>query len=310
MIQFKPASRLKLFALTLLAAVLAILFSFIGAPLLRVLHNVMGSRLYWLSGLCMAGALIAAGGGPLGFLVLGLWVTIGLYGEWEKKGRAGVSRAIWAVVAGTLVSVMGPILLFRALGFDLAEALRESLGNVLKQIPSSQEPATWLSGVKIDADFLVGQMPGMMGILILTSLAFALILDRRVAFLTGLRFERVASQMRLLEFRLPDGLIWVAMISFLLSFLKVGIPLVSTIALNVFNVLVAAYFFQGLAVLETAFLALRVGFLIRMVIYVFVVGQLFFVLSLVGLIDYWADFRRRLRGISTPENGRKNGEHV
>lgn len=310
MIQFKPASRTKLFLLTLLAAVLSVLFSFLGAPLLRVLHNVMGSRLYWLSGLCIAGALISAGGGPLGFLVLGLWVAVGLYGEREMKGRAGVGSAIWATLAGTIVSVVGPLLLFRAMGVDLAEALRESLGNVLKQVPTSSEPATWLSGVKIDADFLVAQMPGMMGILILTSLAFALILDRRVAFLTGLRFERVASQMRLLEFRMPDAWIWVAMISFLLSFLKLDIPLVSAIALNVFNVLVAAYFFQGLAVLETAFNALRIGFLIRMIIYVFVVGQLFFILSLVGLIDYWADFRRRLRGISTPENGQNNGEHV
>jgi hypothetical protein len=306
----QPASQAKLTWLTVLAAVLAVVFSFLGAPLLRVIHNVAGSKFYWIWGLVIATALSVIGLAPVAFLIFAIWLAVGLYGELEARGHVGFGAAAVSTMAGTLVATEGPVVLFRFLGYDLTEALRESLDNVLKQIPSTQEPSSWLAGVKIDADFLIGQLPSMMAILVLTSLAFALILDRRVAFLAGLRFERVAAHLRLLEFRMPDWMIWIAMLSFLLSFLKVGIPLVSTVALNFFNVLVAAYFFQGLAVLEAAFASFRVGMFLRMMIYVFVVGQLFFLLSLVGLIDYWVDFRRRLRGMSSPEKDRNNGEHV
>lgn len=310
MSMIQPASRLKLISMALLASVLSVVFSFLGAPLLRVLQNVGGSRFYWSSGVSIALALTLVGLGPVAFLIFAIWVSVGLYGELEVRGRVGFGPAALATLTGTAVATVGPLALFKALGYDLAEALRASLDGLLKQVPSTQEPSSWLAGVKIDADFLVGQMPSMMAILVMSSLAFALILDRRVALMTGLRFQRVASHLRLLEFRLPDGMIWIAMFSFLLSFLKVGIPSVSITALNVFNVLVAAYFFQGLAVLESVFLKYRVGFFLRTVLYVFVVGQLFFLLSLVGLIDYWVDFRRRLQGISSSGKNPYNGEHV
>ncbi len=310
MINIQPASKLKLIGLAALAAVLAVVFSFLGAPLLRVLQNVGGSVFYWSSGALITLALTVTGLAPLAFLILTIWIAVGLYGELEARGYVGFWPVALATAVGTAVSTLGPLWLFRLLGIDLADAVRQSLDQVLKQVPSTQEPTSWLAGVTVDAEFLMQQLPSMMAILVLSCVAFALILDRRVAFLTNLRFERVASHMRLLEFKLPDWMIWFAMFSFLLSFLKVGIPLVSTVALNVFNVLVAAYFFQGLAILESAFLRYRVGFFVRMVIYVFVVGQLFFLLSLVGLIDYWVDFRRRFRGTSSPEKSRNNREHV
>lgn len=305
----QPATRLKLISLTALAAVLSVIFTFLGSPLLRVLHNV-SATLYWVSGLLFSAVLLAAGLGPVAFMILGIWASVGAYGELERRGRAGFGSAAGATLLGTAIAVLGPLALFRALGQDLNAALKESLSGMLSRVPTTQEPTSWLAGMTIDADFLISQMPSMMAILILSSLAFALILDRRIAFMTGLRFERVASHLRLLEFRMPDWMIWIAMFSFLFSFLKVGIPLVPVVALNVFNVLLAAYFFQGLAVLESAFTTFRIGFLLRAVIYIFVVAQLFFLLSLVGLVDFWVDFRKRLRGISSPGKNRNNGEHV
>jgi hypothetical protein len=306
----KVASMKKLVGLTAIAAVLTILFSFIGAPLLRVLRAAAGPRYYWVSGLLISALLGLVGAAPLAFLLWGLWLTIGIYGELEERAMAGFGAGFVAVLSGTLVTTLGSVFAFRVLGLNLIDVLHETIDSFLKQVPSTEEPTTLLSGVKIDADFLVSQIPSMIAILMLLSLAFALILDRRTAAILGLRFERVVSHMRLLEFRLPDFMIWFMMLSFLLSFLKVGIPIVSSIALNVFNVIFAIYFFQGLAVLETSFLVFKAGNFLRMMIYVFIVGQLFFLLSLIGIIDYWADFRRRLRGISTPEKSQKNGEHV
>ena len=310
MTMIRPASKNKLIALTALAAVVTVLFSFLGAPLLRVLRNVGGATLYWTSGAVATLVLAMLGLGPIAFLLIGIWVCIGVYGEFEDRGKAGFAAAFWSVFLGTVLSVAGPWLLLQWTGINLNEILHQSLDNILKQMPSTQEPSSWLSGVKIDAQFLINQLPSMMAILVLSSLAFALILDRRVAFLAGLRFERAAAGIRLLEFRMPDFMVWVAMFSFLLSFLKMDNPWVSVIALNIFTVMVGAYFFQGLAVLESAFAHYRIGFLIRLLIYVFVVGQLFFLLSVVGLVDYWVDFRRRMRGNSLPEKDQNNKEHV
>jgi hypothetical protein len=208
------------------------------------------------------------------------------------------------------VSVLGPMAIFRSLDENWMEAFRENLQKVLGQNLPTSETTSWLSGVKVDADFLLSQMPSMIGVLIISSLAFAIVLDRRVALMAGLRYERIASGLRPLEFRIPDGFVFVAMFSFLLSFLKLGTPMVSTISMNIFNVMVGAYFFQGLAVLETAFLVFRAGFFVRAMIYVFVVGQLFFLLSIVGLVDYWVDFRQRLRGMSKSGTDSQTGEQL
>ena len=66
------------------------------------------------------------------------------------------------------------------------------------------------------------------------------------------------------------------------------------------------YFFQGLAVLEVAFRIFRTGAFWRFVIYFFIVGQLFLLLSAVGLIDYWVDFRSRMRRAYRREENRKH----
>jgi uncharacterized protein YybS (DUF2232 family) len=70
------------------------------------------------------------------------------------------------------------------------------------------------------------------------------------------------------------------------------------------------YLFQGLAVLEVSFLAFRIGTFWKVLIYVLVVGQLFFLLSAVGVIDYWVDFRQRLTKWKRPEIRQNNGDNV
>ena len=144
----------------------------------------------------------------------------------------------------------------------------------------------------------------------MTCLAFALMFGRRTAVLMGLRFERVAGEMRLLEFRVPDFLIWIAMFSFLLSFISVKPAWISTVSTNVFSVTMGFYFFQGLAVLEAAFLAFKVGNVTRFLTYLLVVGQLLFLLSVVGVIDYWVDFRRRIKRWRSSEKNRRSEENI
>jgi uncharacterized protein YybS (DUF2232 family) len=64
------------------------------------------------------------------------------------------------------------------------------------------------------------------------------------------------------------------------------------ISLNVFNVCSVIYFFQGLAVLGKYFEIFKVGFFWRFMWVLLLAVQLPILMSLLGLVDYWADFRK------------------
>jgi hypothetical protein len=295
----KP-SNLRFIAVVVISTLLFIL----GAPQ-RVLRNVFGPWKYWVTGFIITALLLA---NPLtliqGYLFFAIWLTIGFYQEFEERGRANFWIAMFSVALGSGVALLGPYLWAKASGFDLPAVMRQSLDQALGQFLKGKNP----SELGIDTQAIINLFPSMVIGTVMMALGFSLMLDRKFATLMGLRFQKVASQMRLLEFKAPDSLIWVTMIAFLFSFLK-GTPTeVSILALNVFNVVMGVYLFQGLAVLEVSFLAFRVGPIMKVLIYVLVVGQLFFLLSAVGVIDYWADFRQRLKRWKMPERSQNHGD--
>jgi hypothetical protein len=128
-------------------------------------------------------------------------------------------------------------------------------------------------------------------------LGLGLIFERRVFSWLNLPREKVASQLKLLEYRLPDYFIWVAMTAFLLTMVSFGGKAIAILAVNILNVAIVLYFFQGLAVLEVFLNSVKAGMFSRVLTYIILVGQLMFVLSIIGLVDYWVDFRGRLRRI-------------
>lgn len=309
----KP-SRKKFFLLSIVAALLTFVFVILGAPLLRVLRNQYGAKLFWSTGLVFALLLgMVPGLVPMAYLFGSTWLVVGLYSELEERGWANFWSALSVVILGTVIVVLGPILWAKSLGVDLSAVLSESIDQLLAKIQSANTTTSeqsLVSGMKVDANLVISQVPSVMFILHLTSLAFALMFDLKTATLFGIRFERIASQIRLLEFRVPDFFIWIMMFSFLLTFMKVGNETVTMVAMNLFNSFVGIYFFQGLAVLEVLLLILRAGTFTRIIVYFVIVGQLFFLLSIVGVVDFWADFRKRFRKKGIKENNQNNGEHI
>lgn len=309
----KP-SRKKFFLLSIVAALLTFAFVIFGAPLLRVLRNQYGAKLFWSTGLIFALLLgMVPGLVPMAYLFGSTWLVVGLYSELEERGWANFWSALSVVILGTVIVVLGPILWAKSLGVDLSAVLSESIDQLLAKIQGANTATSeqgLVSGMKVDANLVISQVPSVMFILHLTSLAFALMFDRKTATLFGIRFERIASQIRLLEFRVPDFFIWIMMFSFLLTFMKVGNEAVTMVAMNLFNSFVGIYFFQGLAVLEVLLLILRAGTFTRIIVYFVIVGQLFFLLSIVGVVDFWADFRKRFRKKGIKENNQNNGEHI
>ncbi|MBO9668271.1 MAG: DUF2232 domain-containing protein, partial [Bdellovibrio sp.] len=88
----------------------------------------------------------------------------------------------------------------------------------------------------------------------------------------------------------------------LLTMVSFGGKAIAILAVNIVNVALVLYFFQGLAVLEVLLNSMRAGTFTRVLVYIILVGQLVLILSIVGLIDYWLDFRGRIRRMSVPKN--------
>jgi hypothetical protein len=295
------------FVLVLLsAATSSMLFMFLGTPVLRVLRNVYGSKVFWVSGAAICGGLILAFPEAMLFslLLLSFWINIGLYQEFEERGNGGFWTAALSMTLGSLILIFGSLAWAQSMGVNLMEIMTNSWQEMIKRSGASAASLTteYLSTVLLSTVILI-QM---------SSLAFALMLDRKAALLFGLRYEKIASQMRVHEFRVPDFFIWITMISFLgtIPGLIQSSEPIFPVAMTVFMTMMGLYFFQGLAILEVSFLVFRVGSLMRFLIYFIVVGQLFFLLSAVGFIDYWVNFRQRMRNWKLSAGSPKNGENV
>lgn len=296
--------------LVLLGALMSLVFLFLGAPILRVLRNVFGSFKYWSAGFFLFAILYFVGLAPLGFLLISTWLVVGIYGELEERGWSSFWTGLFAVCFSTFFCILGANFWCHSIGSDLNTELGSFVENILKQSKTyNTNDNTMLSGLSVDKSFVVSQMPSVLFIMNMTSLAFGLMLDRKTALLFNLRFERVASGLKLIEFRAPDFLIWVAMLSFLGSFLKLNNESATYFFSNIVNVVFGIYFFQGLAVIESTLLYFRAGTIMRLLVYFIIVGQLFLLVSIVGIIDFWADFRGRLRKFITKEK-HKNGEQI
>ncbi len=189
-----------------------------------------------------------------------------------------------AVSSVTTVAATQQWLVYK--GTSLSVRLHEQIQLVLKQAQQVN------STVKLDPEYLVGQAPSVLVALLIMSLALALILELPISRLLKFPTENIES-LNLLSFKLPDSYIWIAMFSFLLSFIDIGNKDISLIATNIVNVMVVLYFFQGLAVIESFFTALRFGFFIRFMTYVVFLVQLFFLVAAIGVIDFWVEFIKR-----------------
>jgi len=95
-----------------------------------------------------------------------------------------------------------------------------------------------------------------------------------------------------IEWKLPEPLVWLVITAGISVFLLPA-P-ISTIGLNVLIVCITVYFFQGLAIVASLLNKWSVPMLIRVLIYALIFIQTYgiIILSFLGLLDVWADFRK------------------
>ncbi|QLY25510.1 DUF2232 domain-containing protein [Bdellovibrio sp. KM01] len=291
----KYASPQKLITISSLSILLSMMTVVLHAPLLRVLRQAFGPWAFWILGLLVTGAAWLLNAQPLAMFIGSVWMTLGVYNELEQRGLGWWLSGILSVLLGTGAASISLYGSFTVNGINTYAEVQKLVEQFIEQI-QQVNPA-----VKLDASELMQQFPSAIAITLIVALGVGLIFERRVFSWLNLPREKIASQLKLSEYRLPDFFIWVAMTAFLLTMVSFGGKAIAILAVNIVNVALVLYFFQGLAVLEVFLNSIKAGTVTRVLVYIILVGQLVLILSIVGLIDYWLDFRSRIRKMTAPK---------
>jgi hypothetical protein len=276
--------------LALVSVVASVMFSFLGAPLLRAFSVTTKSLVFWATAVFLIAALLVAGNtdfkvSQTAIYVGAIWMTLGSYNELEKRGVSWKWTGLVSVLSGTLFALAGYFFILKNLGS--IETVKEMLEPLIAAFAKSAP------GAAITSDDLVRLLPGIFMGSLVGALALGLMLESKAAKIFGVKRERVASSLRWLEFRAPDALIWTTLSALLLSVVTQNFWQI--LSINILFVTLTVFFFQGMAVVEFAMRYYRLGFFTRVITYILIILQLAPILVFVGFADYWADFRRLMR---------------
>lgn len=143
--------------------------------------------------------------------------------------------------------------------------------------------------MNMSAEMLTHQVPSLFIMLFALNLWIAVLFDSRAQR----RLGTLRSQIEIKNFRTPETFIWVVIAALLFSFVKTPVPGLQEAALNVLNVSLLLYFFQGLSVLSYMMENMNFGSLLKMIVYFIFIAQLLLPICL-GILDFWLNFRNKI----------------
>lgn len=279
----------KYILLLVLAVILTSATVIFGAIPMRVIRRCYGRMPFWLGGLIATLALLAMGVTSVSLMYFVLTLVIGVYSEVEDHGASlftsGLVSLLTAVGVSSLTVGLQLIRQKSALIQLLKEELTPIVNSILTAVPSAQ----------LTVDDLVRQMPSMIAIVLVVALALGLISERRMRLLFQLPDAKffLPQLGRLMTFRMPDLSIWLTIAVVFGAFFQHGIPWVELLSINLLNVMVVLFFFQGLAVVAFMFRLFRVAPFWRVFWYVLIFSQLALLVMVLGFADYWLEVREK-----------------
>lgn len=277
---------LKTLMIGLIAAVMSIIPFLFSAPFVRVNRLGSASKLFWFTHLVICSVLWFTGLEPVAISFGSVTILVGLFSEVQSRYNNVFVSGPVAIAAsfGTIVYTTQQWLNHQ--GIQLTDRIKEQVQLIVNQATAMNSLA------KFDVETLTLQTPSALISIMIIALSLSLILEDSFASLFRIANHK-AKSFDLVEFKLPDFLIWIAMSAFLFSFLDLNNKVITALSMNLLNILIVLYFFQGLAVVESFFTALRFGIFIRILTYVVFLFQLFFLVAAIGVVDYWVEFRSR-----------------
>lgn len=282
-------------ALVFASAIFSMFAFVIAAVPLRVLRILSGRTTYW--SLCLFAivvfilvkAYIAA-------LLLGIVVVlIGSFTEFEKSGDSLYRAGVCSILT-TLICLAGTYFCFIAISGKesfmlIKNKLNESV-ELASQMYLQYNTGLEITGAEIK-NILISYSPALLLMGLMASLFFAVVIESRVIRHIKSKLDHYNTY-KLTDFKVPDLVVWIFILSLLGSFSKYDNQILQSISMNVFYVCVMLLFFQGLAVLAYFFRVANVSKLWQVLWYFILIVHLTLSISLIGLMDYWLNFRMRV----------------
>lgn len=281
-----------------------------GALPLLTLKKNQSSLVYYLISLLVVLVLMAVKAVPQAITYFCLMLVVGLFFEIEKRLRHLLYSSLLAIFLSGGITVGLVVQWLNQKGLTLIQTLETEITqfvNSMNQVNSQ---------LHLDAQSLVMQIPSGAFAVMVVALAIAIIMVDRFQVLlrmpvtkgSGMVSENKSMQVEprsKLDFSLPSYFIWFVMFAFLGTFLNQNNAWIEGISINVLNSILILYFFQGLAVIASFFKFFAVGPIWQAVMYMLLVGQLFLFVSLLGVVDYWVEFRIRWK---RPKPAKENND--
>lgn len=255
----------------------------LGAVGLKVLRREAGRWFYWSFGSVLTGILFGAMLKPLALAFVSLVVLVGVFSELEELGLGVLISGFFTLVINALCSAGAFALWVSMTGPKWSQQIQETLESTLKPLIELNPK------LQINYFDLMLQLPSVLLILWMGAIYFAVLLESR---LTPVKSAGLKGQ--LAGIRLPDPVIWLFIGALLGAFGGFAKAPVEAVSVNVLNVCFMLFFLQGIAVVGRFFETLRMGWFWQVVFMVLIVVHLFLFVSLLGLSDYWVDFRTRM----------------
>ncbi len=274
------------------SALAVLLMSFLAAPFIRVFALTAKSLVYWSVGVLLIASLSVFNLSIASIYVGSVWMTLGLYNEFEKRGMSWKKTSLAAILFGFLSAVIG-LFIIADQKMQIADHLNSfiiPLENALKGKMSSDEI------IKLN----IGQyLIGIFASALAATISLAIMFENQIFKLFNMQREKISTSIKWIEFKVPEIFIWSTLISLFLVLIDFQF-FVKSVSLKVIasNVLIfcsVVLFFQGLAIVEYILRFYGLKGLIKILIYFIVLGWMGPAVIALGITDYWMDFRKKLR---------------
>ncbi|MBE8221571.1 MAG: DUF2232 domain-containing protein [Bdellovibrionales bacterium] len=101
---------------------------------------------------------------------------------------------------------------------------------------------------------------------------------------------------RSFNFSTPSWVVWIFILSLILAFVDTTLPIVfKTLGINVLNICFSFYFLQGLGIVTDVLMLLKAKKITKNLIYILSFIYLFSFISVLGFLDYWFNFRKKIK---------------
>jgi hypothetical protein len=281
------------------AVLMTALTYILGAVGLKVLRQKLGRTGYWALTTVLSVGFFAIGAKPLALAFFSLVVLMGVFSELEELHLSFTLSAFFTLLLNALIAGGATALWVSRIGPKWTGMVQSSLEMLLKPV------AQLNASIQINYTDLMVQLPSIVLILWMGAIYVAVLLEGRLSAADrapAAGDPHPTMRQQLSQLRLPDAVVWLFILSLLGSFGGFEVRGLQAVSANVLNVSFVLFFFQGIAVVSKFFERLRMGSFWQFVFMVLIVVHLFLFVSLVGLMDYWVDFRSRLEKRTTEFN--------